>query len=390
MLKDSRPTLPVMGRLTLLSIACLTIMVGAAIAPALDNVARALGVSQVASWLITLPSLGAVVFAPFAGRIIDRIGAYTALNMGLLSYGILGLLGIISHGLVGVFVDRILLGGATALTMAGGTTLISQWYQGRSRLKMIALQGMAIELGGVIFLFVSGQLALVDWRLPFLIYALAFICWLMLLFTVPSQAPASTEADISDPQVQPVSYSLRRVYLVAMLSMIIFFTAIVTLPISLKQQGFTEDKIGFLLAFISIVAVLTASQMPRVIGKLGERPTLMFALLIYSASHWAFFISANNLALLIAGAVLSGIAFGLSIPLVNHMTIEGSHRQVRGRNLSYLTMAIFLGQFLTSFLDFLPVAKGELFSFTAILALIFAIIFFVDYQLRRGSTKASH
>ncbi|WP_423416334.1 hypothetical protein RLW55_09890 [Hyphomicrobium sp. B1] len=52
----------------------------------------------------------------------------------------------------------------------------------------------------------------------------------------------------------------------------------------------------------------------------------------------------------IAGTLL-GIGFGLTIPLVNHMTVEHSSYARRGQNLAYLSVAIFLGQFLSSFVD---------------------------------------
>ena len=71
---------------TLLVISNLTIMVGTVVAPGLHGVANALGVDQFATWLITLPALGAVIFAPFAGRIIDKFGAYYALLFGLALY----------------------------------------------------------------------------------------------------------------------------------------------------------------------------------------------------------------------------------------------------------------------------------------------------------------
>lgn len=52
----------------------------------------------------------------------------------------------------------------------------------------------------------------------------------------------------------------------------------------------------------------------------------------------------------IAGTLL-GIGFGLTIPLVNHMTVEHSSYAQRGKNLAYLSVAIFLGQFLSSFVN---------------------------------------
>lgn len=138
-----------MGAFTLLAVACLTIMVGCVIVPGLTEVAENLGTPSAASWLVTVPSLGVVVFGPLAGKFIDKAGAYKALSWGLFLYGLLGTAGVFLHGLVTVMIDRLLLGGATAIVMSAGTGLISTFYSGRSRLKMIASQGMSIELGGV-------------------------------------------------------------------------------------------------------------------------------------------------------------------------------------------------------------------------------------------------
>ncbi|VVE53703.1 hypothetical protein PCA20602_04888 [Pandoraea capi] len=65
----------------------------------------------------------------------------------------------------------------------------------------------------------------------------------------------------------------------------------------------------------------------------------------------------------VAGAVLLGVGFGLSVPLVNHMTVEQSDAGSRGRNLAHLSMAIFLGQFLASPLE--AISGGEQATFFA-------------------------
>ncbi|MCZ4061507.1 MFS transporter [Pantoea sp. LMR881] len=135
------------GAFTLLAVACLTIMVGCVIVPGLTEVADNLGTPSAASWLVTVPSLGVVIFGPLAGRFIDKAGAYRALSWGLFMYGLLGSGGVFLNGLVPVMLDRLLLGGATAVVMSAGTTLISTFYSGHARLKMIASQGMSIELG---------------------------------------------------------------------------------------------------------------------------------------------------------------------------------------------------------------------------------------------------
>jgi hypothetical protein len=43
-------------------------------------------------------------------------------------YGLLGSMGMFLYGLVPVMIDRLLLGGATAIVMSAGTGLISSFY----------------------------------------------------------------------------------------------------------------------------------------------------------------------------------------------------------------------------------------------------------------------
>ncbi|WAH61765.1 MFS transporter (plasmid) [Pseudomonas silvicola] len=141
---------------TLLAVSCLTIMVGCVIVPGLSDRRAIKGcLSGPQSWLVTLPALGVILAGPLAGRAIDRFGAYPMLLIGLFCYGGLGVAGVWLPGAVSQIIDRILLGGATAVVMSAGTSLIASFYQAEARLKMIARQGMAIELGGVVFLFVG-------------------------------------------------------------------------------------------------------------------------------------------------------------------------------------------------------------------------------------------
>lgn len=361
------------GSFTLLCISCLTIMVGAVVAPGLSSISQALGVAENASLLITLPALGAVLFAPFSGRLIDRYGAYYCTLIALFLYGALGLAGQWLSGPTAVFTNRIILGAATAVIMAGGTTLISLFYAGHQRLTMIAKQGMAIELGGVIFLFIGGALATAGWNLPFLLYLIAWVFLAMLITLVPNNKHLHNEPE--SPQTSATKSTpepLRWVYISASVAMVVFFTAIVVLPLSMDKSGYSADKVGIFLAFISLVAVVTAHFLPKINLRWKDKGTLGFAFIFYTLSHIAFYFG-EVIPMLFLGGVSSGIGFGLSIPLLNHMTVEKSEAKVRGKNLSYLAMAIFLGQFLTSFMELLP---GDLRS-VYLVAAVFSGLYFI-------------
>jgi MFS family permease len=287
---------------------------------------------------------------------------------------------------IAVFTNRILLGGVTALVMAGSTVLISQWYFGKERLIMIAKQGMAIELGGVIFLFLGGILAAQYWALPLSLYLIAWLFLAMLLIFVPRQHPIEVETEKDDEhKALSKSLSLKSVYIIATCSMLIFFIAYVLLPSSMHKQNYNEEEVGFLLAFISLVAVITAHFMPKITRLIGERKTLTCAFISYCLSYICFLQTGTPI--LVIGAIFSGIGFGFSIPLLNHMTVELSNTNVRGRNLSYFTMAVFSGQFLTSFIGYIPGGTSSVFRGCVALCVVISVTLFFKYL---NSQKKKH
>lgn len=354
------------GEFVLLAVACLTIMVGCVIVPGLSGISAGLGVPELASWLVTVPSLGVVLFGPLVAKLLSRIGLYNGLRLGLLLYGGLGAGGALLKGSWLVMADRLLLGGATGLIMAAGTGLISEFYCGSQRLSMIARQGMAIELGGVIFLLIGGLLATAGWEYPFLLYLFAWLLWAGLELAVPCRAaePWSTGEAVSAPQIPG---ALWLVYVAAALSMTTFFCAIISLPRHLHDLGLSVAQVGYFLSSVSLVTVATAALMPRVLSRFGEIGTLARAFAFYAGAHVLFFFG-NELELYLLGGLALGCGFGLSVPLVNHMTVERSHERQRGCMLAYLSMAIFLGQFLSSLLELVPGSGKSVFMVAVVIS----------------------
>jgi MFS family permease len=367
-------TLKPIAAFSLLCVACLTIMVGCVIVPGLNNIAAGLGVTGSASWLITLPALGVVIFGPLAGMLITRKGSRYALRIGLILYGALGVAGAWMPSPLFIYADRLLLGGATAIVMSTGIAMISEFYTGHARLKMMSKQGMAIELGGVIFLSVGGVLAQIGWRWPFALYLMGWVFLAMIEMFVPRQnTPVHEQASASDVPENTLS-KVMIVYFAALLAMIIFFTAIIGLPFRLHGFGFNEAQIGYLLSFVSLVAVGAASTLPRLTVRIGESATLTIGFLCYAIAH-LIFITSSGAGTIIFAAFILGFGFGLTVPLVNHMAVERSHAGNRGKVLAYLSMSIFLGQFMSSFLQYLPGGNRQTFAVAIALSIVGALIF---------------
>ena len=118
---------------------------------------------------------------------------------------------------------------------------------------------------------------------------------------------------------------VKTAFAAALLSMVAFFAGIIMLPARLAGLGVDEAGTGYFLSFISLVAVGGAALLPalgrRASGRRAGRRAAG-----YAAAHGCFTVAQSpaQWPALLAGALLHGLGFGLSIPLLNHLVIEHS------------------------------------------------------------------
>lgn len=368
--KTKKP-LSAAGIIAIMLASSLTIMVGEALTSALPAIKTHFNMTISTSWLITMPSLGVVFGALFCGEIIDQLGPYKTICIGLFFYALFGVSGAVMPNITLELIDRFLLGCGCSLVMTSSTDLISEFYHGRQRLKMIAVQGMAIELGGVIFLSLGGQLAEVSWNASFLIYLIAAIALIMILIFVPKKAPDYDGEEIDQSKaLEKGESSVKVVLVIAFISMLTFFTCIVSLPIYLQtDMGYSAGFSGYYLASISVVAVIFAAIMPKMVDRFSAKASLLVSAICFTVGHLLFFTAAGNHVLLYLAAPIMGIGFGFSTPLINNLTVERSTPETKAKNLSGYSIAQFSGQFVSSL-----VVSAVTGSHTYLLAAVLGII----------------
>lgn len=363
------------GIAAIMLMSSLTVMVGNAITPAIPEIARVYNMGNFASWLVTAPALGVVVTAIFFGKMIDRLGPYVVAFSGLLFYGIFGVLGAFMPNIVLLFMDRFFLGAATAAVMSASYALIAGFFRGEKQLKMIALQGMSMEFGGVIFLSISGFMANSSWQGPFFIYGFGFIALVMLVSSVPKKCLyLDIDEDISQMPEKIVPVPL--ILLAAFLGMLMFFTAMVSLPMYLQNNlGYTPAFTGYYLAGLDLVAALAGGMMPQVVKHIGTRGCLTVAFTCYGLAFLLYAVSSAPFILIIAASFV-GLGMGFSTPLFSNLVLNNSRPERKGQNASFCTMAMFLGQFMSALLVSL-LASMTLFITSFVIALVVGIGIFV-------------
>jgi MFS family permease len=338
---------------TLVYAGSLTIMAAAIISPALPRIRAAYAgtpdLSLLTGLVLTLPALFIALGAPVAGALADRVGRLRVLTGAALLYALAGSAPLVLESLAAVLASRAVLGLAVAGLFVAGTTLITDYYTGATRQRMLGVQGALATASGVVFLPLAGLLASVSWRGPFVLYlvSLGLVPAVALVLREPSRrAPPDAASGVDSGDGSP--RALAGVVGLALVGMLAFYTLPVQIPFYVERVtgGGTALAGGVLAAAMLAGGVVAAGYRP-VRAALGVDGTLV-ATFLTMAVGFALLGAAGSLPGLVAGVVVIGGAQGLLVPNLNAVAAAMVPDERRGRALSFVVTGLFLGQFLSA------------------------------------------
>ena len=347
------------SKIVLLMASSLTVMSVSAISPALPKIAEAFKSIENAEFLVklmlTVPSLIIAFFAPIAGMIIDKGHRKILLISSLIIYGVMGTTGLYLESLQHFIIARACLGLGVAGIMTSAQTLIADYYMGEERNKMLGLQGTFISFGGVIFVALAGFLALMSWRYPFSLYALAFILAIPAYYFIhepnvhhEKEAYLNNVGKSNSIDIQygkPIH--IAGIGLIVFTGMVFFYAIPTQLPFLLALHGIDSPaKAGAVVSLATLAGGFSSYAMPYLkrlhhFSGLGGRAFALLAMGFLGLSI------ANTFFITIVFALFAGAGIGLLMPSMRLWVISIAAPPLRGRSVGVITSSLYLGQFLS-------------------------------------------
>lgn len=177
-----------MRKASILSLSLLTVMAGAAVAPALGVIreyfseAGALMIQLIISMPAIFIFLTSFIFPKLA-----RIFPVKSLVMiGLLFYVFGGCLAGVFSSIWMVLTMRALVGIGVGIIMPLSTGLLAFYYPPEELDRLMGLSSAMNQMGGVIATLLAGMLAAISWRASFLVYLLGLICFVLCMLFLPN------------------------------------------------------------------------------------------------------------------------------------------------------------------------------------------------------------
>ena len=339
---------------TLLLVSTLTVMAGATIAPALPAMRQHFAeVANADYWvrlILTAPALFIAIGAPIAGTIIDRFGRKGLLGAAVFLYGLAGSSGFLLNEIGLMLLGRVLLGLSVAGIMTTATTLIADYYGGAARAQFLGLQAAFMGFGGVIFLTLGGYLADLNWRLPFLIYLLAWLI-LPLILLVLSEPSTNSAAQSSEAVVsESVPWLLLlTTYSIALVTQIVFYMIPVQIPFYLQQlTNANAAQSGLAIACATLATSISALSYQRLKARFTFLNIYAIAFLLMGLGYLVIGFG-RTYEIVLIGLAIGGLGVGLLMPNMTVCLTSSTPAVLRGRILGGLTTSFFLGQFASPF-----------------------------------------
>jgi len=346
-------------------------------------------------FVITTHALFIAIFSPIFGIIIDRIGAKKPFAFGLILYGIAGASGFFISDIITMLISRAFLGIAVAAIANTLIVLILNAYKGEERSKIMGWQASAASLGGIIWPLLGGALGILAWNLPFGIYLagipIGLLAWLKIPDVFDKRKPETETTDtISVLQTVRQKPFIFAVYGLGLWMMVLLYTNVTFIP-QLLARVFTINNslvISLFIGAMGIAAAISALMYRRIKSKFSYNLIAFVGL-----GLWSFGLillsQAISIFIVLVMMVLFGVGQGMVMPTLNLWVGELTKTCVRGRMVSYLTMFLFVGQFLPPII-FNPIFSefnfNGVFLIAGITSAILTALFFANWRkgIRKG------
>jgi MFS family permease len=331
--------------LVLLLSSCLAVLGAVLLAPVLPAIQDAFestsGVEALAPVVLTAPALVIGLTAPFAGRIVDRLGRKRLLVGALVVYAVVGTAPLWLPSLQLIVASRVLVGLTEAAIMTCCTTLLADYFHGSKRDKYFSLQVIFTTIAATIFFGIGGALGSHSWRTPFWLYLvslpLAFAAAKLIWQPAQHSGPART--------LPPLPWrTLAAPVVVSLVGGVVFYVLIVELSFKLDDIGISSTgTIGAVSAVSSLGTAIGAFSFAR-LARLGPAVTIPLAFAVSGVGLLGLGL-AGGVPLVVVFAVVTGMGNGLLLPSLLTWALGSLTFEQRGRGTGFWTAAVFLGEF---------------------------------------------
>lgn len=347
-------------KVSILSLSLLTVMAGAAMAPALGVISEYFSDEKTlfVQMIISMPAVFIFLTSFVFPKLAAKFRARTLLMIGLAFYTIGGCVAGVFNSIWIVLLMRALVGVGVGIIMPLSTGLLAFYFSPQEQEGLMGWSSAMNNMGGVIATLISGALATVSWRISFLVYLMGLISIVLCAAFMPNDKIQSDEADERRGSAEPEHvipstgqvFRSNYVYIIAMfLEMSTFFIYPANFAMVTVRAGvIPENLTAIIMAMMDLVAFFGGMLFVKVKAAAGGS-TKFVAPILFVVGYILLGVIGGWFGVL-AGSVCVGFANGEGIPLIISEASKKMGRLAATTVMPLISAALYIAQFASPFI----------------------------------------
>lgn len=328
---------------------------------------------QIVFTLITLASVAGTVAAGKLACLMTKKKMVSIFMVIMVFGGIFGRF--LGNSLGMLYVASIIIGVSNGVLIPAGSALIAEHFEGEERAACVGLQSLFVSGGGMLLNMLAGMLAAVYWKNTYLVLLTSIP---VLVFTILLLPEGKIEQSEKNEKAPVLNTFLVTLILHSLLFGICWMTFYTNLTYYVFELGVgNETQAGYVTMLFSAGSIIVGLILNRVMKVTGKY-CFATGLFISAAGFWIFSV-ASGLPILMIGAVMQGIGFGLFMPSGYAIIPNYVHSGAITMGIALFTAAMSLGGFVNPYVvtpiaGIMSTAVSARFFIAAILQTINAVV----------------
>ena len=354
-------TIPLITLIGIWSVSALTSLPGLAVSPILGELSTIFphATELDIQMLTSLPSLLIIPFVLLAGKLAEKRDFIRLLRVGLWLFAASGVLYLFSSKMWQLMAVSALLGIGSGLIIPLSTGLISRYFTGEYRVRQFGYSSAITNMTLVVATAVTGYLAEVHWRLPFVVYLLPLVSLVLSAYLKKDTASVTIrQASATVPSIKSVpvisgKYGIHvrnLVQLMLFYGLVTYIVLVVTfnLPFLMEAHHFSSGNSGLMISLFFLAIMAPGFMLDSVVKLLGNK-TKLYSLSAIAAGLLLMWISPTEW-LIVPGCILVGLGYGIIQPLIYDKTVDTAIPQKTTLALAFVMVMNYLGILLSPFI----------------------------------------
>jgi MFS family permease len=322
------------GQFSILLVAFVWIFEASAVAPILGQLATDFpGTSTLKLQLVSSAVFFTSIFASVvAGALARRFDRKRLVVIGLLVYGITGMLPALATNIDQIILLRLLTGVGVGLVLPMPNIIISERYSGNARERLLGLATAVANVANVINSVIVGFILLLGWRYAFLSFAIVLVIMVVQIIGLPSSPPPRHVS--AGPRLRPNVLALpARVWGLALLMVAnwaIFQSNILNMAFFMQSEHLGAPwTLGIAIALPALGSIITGGFFARLHNLLGRY--ISAAGLVVFCLGFVLLANVHSLGGLMLANIVIGLGGGVLVPLILFWTtqaVDEEHHEV--------------------------------------------------------------